>query len=960
MARSGRFGRLPRAAPNLTSALISLLREVASQQDSNILKAWQEGGEYEGKPVSDEMLLAHLRSRRDGVDPKDPLWDRWNTALTNYTFAIEESKIQLRYANDEVDDNAMAAFYTEWSRKLPPDSEAHRNLLRSAAQFLDAAKAKAEQKQRDETQATIERIEYQFRAGEISAGQAAAQMRALAGQYRDTDQATYYRLLQSALAFDKAGQAAAGGGGGGGGGGRGRGRGGGGDIPLDAMQQAYDRHERAYDTAAQVLLAAAYEAGILQETDTSDPDDLDDLRVGDEQDHARFIALFNRIYNDPTFGRAADGSYPYREALADVGLQRLTYGAWVDMAASKTQGIEARIALARASGASNSEISDLEEELVEHQRRAVRAGDIDVMAAYQTSRRQLQIIAETPGMTPWQYMAAMDRHSRLLGDLLPLTGAAENKGFMNNELAALTGQSVLTEGVGPTPYEANEGGIRTLGDDAGALAQWRNDTAQRIAMVESGRAFLTKSRDPDGTEWVDVIPANAPIIQDRTAGFVMFMDRGDGAGAPIYVETRGIYSEAGRADPRTRNLSDKGVEATGDPLIGHYFEWNGQTYYGIYRNDGSGDLVWFNDPSDIISGNTTTTLDPDGNMFLRWETTTSRYDPAQIINWGLMDDNIPWSGRWDNPEEAVYDTDITTARALLKTPPRAVVVAALAQFPNSPEDASQYYDNFVGERDQSVHAANSRYFRMYREAQRLGIEGLTPEAVLRDREVERFFLTPSRERLGAEGMWLSPEAEERARWNRDDTVTINPEKAAEAANRRAENAYRERARQMLMGPGVYEPTTAMAAAEALPLRIPGMPASLNPLGAFVQQATGQALGEAPARVEPGMRVKPAKANVLPPVAPRLAATPGPYNIDQRVDPNRVASGVAPALPAPAIRPAAPPPLAPTRALEVRPIDQRVPDIKVPETPKPPERPSLRRAEFTRRQMEVIRRRYTRR
>jgi len=143
VARSGRFGRLPRAAPDLTSVIVSMAQEYNSQQDANIIKAWEEGGEFEGKPVTDQILLKHMRQRRDAISKDDPLWEEWDIRLDEYGFAIEESKMTLSYAQHKVNETQMATFYTKWAKKLPVNSEAYRNLMRSAAQFIDAAKQRA-------------------------------------------------------------------------------------------------------------------------------------------------------------------------------------------------------------------------------------------------------------------------------------------------------------------------------------------------------------------------------------------------------------------------------------------------------------------------------------------------------------------------------------------------------------------------------------------------------------------------------------------------------------------------------------------------------------------------------------------------------------------------------------------------------------------------------------------------
>ena len=143
MARSGRFGRLPRAAPSLASTIVSLAREMAARQTANYIDAWKNGGLVDGQPVNDDRLLEQLLKRRDGVSENDPLWDTYNNDYLNYAFSIADSKMTLKYAQHKVNETQMANFYAEWANKLPTDSEGYRALMRQSAQFLDAAKARA-------------------------------------------------------------------------------------------------------------------------------------------------------------------------------------------------------------------------------------------------------------------------------------------------------------------------------------------------------------------------------------------------------------------------------------------------------------------------------------------------------------------------------------------------------------------------------------------------------------------------------------------------------------------------------------------------------------------------------------------------------------------------------------------------------------------------------------------------
>jgi hypothetical protein len=141
MARRGRFGRLPRSAPDLTSTIVAILREYQSQRDTNIQDAWEKGGTFEGKKVTDEMILQHWKDRRNEVSRDDPLWDSYNQSVNNLTFGISNSKQELGYAQKKINDTQMAAFYTQWAGHYPQNSEAWRRMMNLAAQYSERAKA---------------------------------------------------------------------------------------------------------------------------------------------------------------------------------------------------------------------------------------------------------------------------------------------------------------------------------------------------------------------------------------------------------------------------------------------------------------------------------------------------------------------------------------------------------------------------------------------------------------------------------------------------------------------------------------------------------------------------------------------------------------------------------------------------------------------------------------------------
>jgi hypothetical protein len=145
VARRGVFGRLPRAAPDLTNAIVALVRESQAQYDSNMVDAWKNGGEVDGEGVTDDRLLAHLKKRRDQLDPSDPAWDDWNNNYMQYDFAIEESKMSLKFDQGKISEKQMSSFYAKWAGRedVQKNSEFHRSLLSRAAKWQAAAKGRS-------------------------------------------------------------------------------------------------------------------------------------------------------------------------------------------------------------------------------------------------------------------------------------------------------------------------------------------------------------------------------------------------------------------------------------------------------------------------------------------------------------------------------------------------------------------------------------------------------------------------------------------------------------------------------------------------------------------------------------------------------------------------------------------------------------------------------------------------
>lgn len=141
MARTGRFGRLPTAAPDLSSQIVSLMEQWQNAEDANILDAWQNGGKYKGSKVTDRRILNHYRKRRDSYDRDDPEWDDWNNELWQMRFRVSNETVMMNYRMGRIGEAAVARHYREWARKMPRNSSYYRNMMQSAGEFAKAASA---------------------------------------------------------------------------------------------------------------------------------------------------------------------------------------------------------------------------------------------------------------------------------------------------------------------------------------------------------------------------------------------------------------------------------------------------------------------------------------------------------------------------------------------------------------------------------------------------------------------------------------------------------------------------------------------------------------------------------------------------------------------------------------------------------------------------------------------------
>lgn len=142
MARSGRFGHLPSGAPDLSSTIVAMMEQYENQRDRNIQTAWEQGGLFEGKKVTDQMFLDWWKRRASQVSRDDPMYDYYQQSLFSYRFQIAESKANLQYQRGDWSEWDMARFYRQQSHNVPQASQAWRDLMTNAARFAKAARAK--------------------------------------------------------------------------------------------------------------------------------------------------------------------------------------------------------------------------------------------------------------------------------------------------------------------------------------------------------------------------------------------------------------------------------------------------------------------------------------------------------------------------------------------------------------------------------------------------------------------------------------------------------------------------------------------------------------------------------------------------------------------------------------------------------------------------------------------------
>jgi len=139
MARTGRFGRLPAEAQDLSATIASMISQYENQRDRNVEFAWNHGGKFEGQKVTDQFFLGWWQKRRNEVSDDDPMADYYDQMIFNYRFQIREQKVTLAYTQGKIKELGVARFYVEEAGKVPRNSAIWRDLMTNAARFRKAA-----------------------------------------------------------------------------------------------------------------------------------------------------------------------------------------------------------------------------------------------------------------------------------------------------------------------------------------------------------------------------------------------------------------------------------------------------------------------------------------------------------------------------------------------------------------------------------------------------------------------------------------------------------------------------------------------------------------------------------------------------------------------------------------------------------------------------------------------------
>jgi hypothetical protein len=115
------------------------MEQYENARDRNILDAWLNGGQFEGKKVTDERIMKFYKMRRNQYTKDDPEYDYWDQKHTQIDYQIGESKMLLRYEQGGIKEGGAARWYQQNAKRFPKNSEAWREAMRNAARFKKAA-----------------------------------------------------------------------------------------------------------------------------------------------------------------------------------------------------------------------------------------------------------------------------------------------------------------------------------------------------------------------------------------------------------------------------------------------------------------------------------------------------------------------------------------------------------------------------------------------------------------------------------------------------------------------------------------------------------------------------------------------------------------------------------------------------------------------------------------------------
>lgn len=572
MARTGRFGRLPRSQPSLTATLIAIAREMQAQRDENIMNAWQKGGMFGGQKVTDDRILAYWRERLDGISKDDPLYDTYRNAIQQYQYAISESKMTAKYAMiarpSAADDRAMAQFYLNWAKKVPKDSEFYRVLQRDAGQFLRSAASKRAAAQRDNSERA-----YRTRLAAIEkkherAGQLALTVvtmlaqRGVGGRDAVLGEQPLGHFSEIAGRTNIA------------------------DLQLPAVDEMMS-HLASVNMTEFVGRPGPFGSG--EKRTVGNPSVLYHDEAGNPVTGADIIAMLKGA--DPTF----DGT------LDIASVQR--------MIAEQKQGLQQRIDLARKTG-HITDMHSLETQLARVNEYGNEIAAWPVLEVYQEYKMELDRVMLDSTLLPAAKVAAIDRIRTNIGNLAddPRIAADDHlRSQLRGEAEGAAGTLTVSEdmeglrngfqtGMDPANNEVmNINAIRDL--LAEQIELTRNPAAGYVMTqgdyVPDGKGGQRFQPSPGGQAVGAALLTDVYNLPGAGPAVTVMVPNGDGGGAtPMVMVPAPVFATARKADGTNINITNQNPVAT---FI--KFNVNGQqvTVYGL-TDQATGQVRWTNDP----------------------------------------------------------------------------------------------------------------------------------------------------------------------------------------------------------------------------------------------------------------------------------------------------------------------------------------------------------------------------